>query len=100
MDVRIELDSLIGVYGVAHLPLGDSFRLYGAAGWTEVTITTAARAGLSQASDEGSEDGFSWGVGGQVDLGETVAVSVEYMQYLDEKDIAVDSLGLGIELFF
>lgn len=100
VQTDIEIDSLLGFYALGHLPLGDGFRVYGAAGWTEVEATATASAGNVSVSDSGSESGFSWGLGGQLDLGERFALSIEYMQYLDEDDLAVESLGLGVEFFF
>ncbi|WP_303906873.1 porin family protein [Thiohalomonas denitrificans] len=104
VDLSFEVDSIIGVYGVGHLPVNDVFSVYGLAGYSRVDATVEATAtdGFSTASisESGDESGFSLGVGAEVNVGPNAALTLEYVSYLDESDFTVDALSAGLNFRF
>ena len=97
-DVDVEIDQLAGVYGVAHLPLGEAFSLYGLAGFTYGELSYAAP-GTSFTVDEDDTD-FSYGIGGQFDVSDNVAAFVEWAQYFDESDYEITGVTVGANFNF
>lgn len=96
----LELDHLYGVYGVAHVPLSDSFELYGVAGYTqgEVTATVTLDAG-GTGTATADDSGFSYGFGGSFKVGQG-SVDVEYMSYLDDSAYDITALSVGYTMSF
>lgn len=91
VDVSVEIDRLVGGYGVGHLPLGDKAALYGLAGFTEGKLTASANG--STVSD--TDSGFSLGVGGEFYPNEQFGLNVEYTRYLDESGYEITALSAG-----
>lgn len=96
----VEVDHFYGVYAVGHLPLSNSFKLYGVAGYTqgEVTATVTLDAG-GTGSFTADDSGFSYGFGGSVKAGQG-SVDVEYMSYLDESGYDITALSVGYTMSF
>ena len=96
-DIDVEVDSLIGFYGLGNLPLGNVFSVYALAGVTRGELTAEVD-GISSAS--GDDSGFSYGGGVQARFNESVSAHIEYMSYLDESDYSVTGLSVGLNVHF
>lgn len=92
-----EIDSLAGLYGVGHLPLGNVASVYALAGFTrgEATVTVP---GFVSESDDDTD--FSYGVGVQAKFTPALSGHVEYMSYLDTSDYEITAVGVGLNYHF
>ena len=100
-SASVELDTLIGFYGVGRVPLGKSSSLYGLVGLTRVDATKSASiTGLGSASVSDDESDFSYGFGADIGIRYNLWVNVEYVQYLDKTDFDVSAIALGLRFGF
>jgi hypothetical protein len=100
-SVSIELDTLIGLYGVGHVPLGKSSSLYALVGLTQVDATASASVtGFGSASFSDDESDLSYGIGADIGILYNLWVNVEYVQYLDKSDLEVSAIALGVKFGF
>lgn len=91
-----EIDSIAGLYGVGHLPLGDVASVYAIAGFSRGEATASGPGGSISADDTD----FSYGVGLQAKFAPTLSGHVEYMSYLDKSDYEITAIGLGLNYHF
>ena len=100
-SVSIELDTLIGVYGVGHVMLSESSSIYGLIGFTKVDGTIDASAsGVGSVSVSDDESGLSFGVGTDIGLSNNLALNIEYIQYLNETDMDLNAISVGVKFSF
>jgi opacity protein-like surface antigen len=102
-SLSIELDTLIGVYGVGHIMLNESSSIYGLVGFTKVDGTvSASTSGSVTGSGSSSEDesGLSYGVGADIGVGKNLALNIEYIEYLNESELDLKAISLGIKINF
>jgi outer membrane immunogenic protein len=100
-SVSIELDTLIGAYGVGHVPLGKSSSIYALVGLTQVDATaSAALTGSGSASFSDDESDLSYGIGADIGILYNLWINVEYVQYLDKSDLDLSAIALGIKFGF
>ena len=96
-DIAIEIDTLIGVYGVGHVAINDSSSVYGLLGFSRGELTaTATDFGMSISDDDSS---LSYGVGSNIGLSDTLALNLEYVQYLTS-DYDFTAIGIGMVFSF
>lgn len=95
-NVSLEVDSLVGIYGVAHLPLSDNASLYGVIGFTQGELTVK----VSGIPFSGDDDDLSYGIGVDFGVGQKTSVNIEYMSYLDETAYDVTAIALGVNFAF
>ncbi|MEH6641384.1 porin family protein [Vreelandella glaciei] len=91
-----ELDQLLGVYVTGYLPVNDVFSFYGLIGFTYAEATLSNR--FASISDD--DDGFSYGVGGQVNFTPAVSGQIEYVSYLDKSDYNLSAASIGLSYHF
>lgn len=96
-DVDVEVDSMIGFYGLGNLPITDMFSVYALAGLTRGELTASVDGGGSATMDD---SGFSYGAGIQARFNRSVSAHLEYMSYLDESDYSVTGLAVGMNVHF
>lgn len=94
-----EIDSIAGLYGVGHLPLGDVVSVYAIAGFSRGEATVSGR-GVGGGSYSDDDTDFSYGVGLQAKFAPTLSGHVEYMSYLDKSDYEITAIGLGLNYHF
>ncbi len=100
-SVSIELDTLIGLYGVGRVPLGKSSSIYAVIGVTQIDATASASlTGIGSASLSEDESDFSYGIGADIGILYNLWVNVEYVQYIDKTDIDVSAIALGLKFGF
>ena len=94
--VDVEIDSLVGVYGVGHLPLSSYSSVYGLVGYSRGQIT-ATVPGYSVTD---SDSGMSFGFGADIGLNRATSLNVDYTQYLDGTDYDVSAMTVGMTFKF
>jgi opacity protein-like surface antigen len=100
-SLSVELDTLIGIYGVGHVPLGKSSSIYALIGLTQIDATASASVtGVGSASLSDDESDFSYGLGADIGILYNLWVNVEYVQYIDKADIDVSAIALGLKFGF
>lgn len=100
-SASIELDTLIGLYGVGHVPLGKSSSIYALVGFTRVDATASASAtNFGSASVSDDESDLSYGIGADIGIMYNLWVNVEYVQYLDKSDFDVSAIAVGLTFGF
>ena len=100
-SLSVELDTLIGIYGVGHVPLGKSSSIYALVGLTQIDATASASVtGIGSASLSDDESDFSYGIGADIGILYNLWVNVEYVQYIDKADIDVSAIALGLKFGF
>lgn len=87
----LEIESMGGLYGTYHWPLGDQASIYGIAGWSTASFK------LSQGATGNQEDenDISYGVGVKISV-----LSVEYMSYLDNSNVKADVVSVALQYGF
>lgn len=100
-SLSIEIDTLIGLYGIGRLPLGKSSSLYALVGLTQVDATTStSMTGFGSSSFSDDESDLSYGVGADIGIQYNLWVNVEYVQYLDKSDVEVSAIAIGMRFGF
>lgn len=96
-DIKVEIDYMLGVYAVGHLPLSDRFQLYGLVGYTKGELTaTLAQTGESSSDDDAD---LSYGVGAEFDMTKNWSLAAEYTSYFDGasyEDVKYDINGFAV----
>ena len=92
-DVDLYIGSLLGLYGIGHINLGESSSVYGLVGVTYIEASLRNSLGLSE-SDR--DNGLSIGVGADYGVGENVTLNIEYTSYIIDSDFDLKVLGLGV----
>jgi len=95
-NVKIDLNSMHGVYGKFMLPLGNSGDIYFRAGYAYVDGSAAS----SSVSIRASIDDFSWGGGVEFAMSDNLLLDIDYMVYLDEPTYDFTAIGAGIKYTF
>lgn len=90
-DIDIELESLYGVYLRGGFDAG-GFYPYLVIGYTEVKINGESPIESFSSSD----DDISYGLGFDVDLGNSITGNLKYMSYTDGDGIQINGLSAGI----
>lgn len=92
----VELDQLMGVYAVGHLPVNNALSFYGLLGLSYAEATVSNR--FVSASDD--DDGFSYGAGVQVNFTPQLSGQLEYVSYLSKSDYDLNAASLGLSYNF
>ena len=93
VNVSVDLDTIMAAYGVGHLDLAESISAYGMLGVSKVRATVSAQGSGARNSD--SESGFSYGAGVDVAISDSVALNIEYTQYLNASDVDLGVIAVG-----
>lgn len=94
--VTVELDSVMGVYGMGHLPITENASIYGMVGFTRGELTGTSPTG--SASEDDTD--ISFGFGADFRLNATTSINAEYAQYLDESGYDVTGIAIGASFKF
>lgn len=94
--VDFELEDFYGTYVLVKAPSHSSVTPYLVAGFTRAEFKASTTFG----SDTGSENDFSYGVGADVDLTETIALNAEWIQYISKGDVEFGGPSLGVAMSF
>lgn len=95
-DVTLDIDSMFGLYAIGHINIIPALSLYGVLGITQVKATVSA----PELQSTDSESGFSYGIGTDISISEGTQINFEYTQYLDESNVDISALSIGLKFNF
>lgn len=95
-SIDFELEDFYGAYVLVKAPGQGAITPYLIAGFTRAEFKVSTTFG----SDTGSENDFSYGVGADVDLTETIALNAEWMSYISRGDVEFSGPSLGVSMAF
>ncbi|MGD8420988.1 MAG: porin family protein [Gammaproteobacteria bacterium] len=98
-DATLEIDSMLGLFGTAHLNLTESSSIYGVLGMSKVKGTASLPSFPGLESTE-SNSSVSYGFGADIGIGSRWAVNIEYIRYLDKEDFDFDVGSVGASFNF
>ncbi len=94
--VEVDQKDTYSIFLKPQLPVADRFHVYGLLGYT----TTKFDVSSSIDSEEVSKDDVSYGIGAQVDVVDNVAVSLDYSRLIDDSEVTLDGIRLGVNFTF
>lgn len=100
IKAELELDYLVGGYGVLGLPNSTPVYPYVVVGFTKGKLTASASTPYGSFSGSASETDVSFGAGANFSVHENVQVNAEYMQYLDKSGAEVTGISVGASYLF
>lgn len=92
LELDVEVDYLLGVYGLLHSNRQSDISYYGILGYTQIKLIGESDSNISVVEDEG---GLSYGFG--VDI---YTFNLEIIQYLDQDDFDIFGLSIGFTVDF
>jgi len=87
--VNVGLDSMIGGYLRAGIPVANNLFPYAVIGFTRTELDV----------DPGSSDSdtdLSYGIGVDLALDRNISLNIEYMEYYDDSDVDISGISIGI----
>ena len=97
-DATLEIDSMFGIYGTAHLDIAKSSSIYGVLGVSRIEGTASLPVLELESTEKNSS--VSYGVGADIGIGDRWALNVEYIRYLDKDDFDFDVGSVGASFKF
>lgn len=94
-DIAVEVDRIMGIYAVGHLPASDSFGAYGFFGFNNADITATATSGGASYSYSDDDSDIAYGIGAELKLSPASAINLEYGNFYDEDNVTVDAITIG-----
>ena len=99
IDVSASLNYAVGAFGRAQLPIGDTFAVYGRAGYVNAELEAEAAAFGESFSESDSDSGFGYGAGVEFAFTRRFGVYIDYTRY-DFDDAEIDGVSLGGKIRF
>ena len=100
-SVEIDIDTLIGIYGVGSHNFNENSSIYALIGITNGEATFSAKSSiLGNASFSETETDLSYGVGANIGISNTVGINLEYISYISKTDFDVTAVNLGFVIKF
>lgn len=99
-SASIEVDYLIGGYGLVGIPTKTPVYPYVIAGMTQGKLSVSAQGPGGSASGSESESDFSYGVGAKVSVTDKLDLTAEYLRYFDESDYEISGITFGGQVKF
>lgn len=96
VDIKAELDNVYGAYLRGGIPAGEVFYPYAIIGYTKGKFTGSAY-GVSVSN---SESDFSFGVGADFKVTDTLKINAEYLSYLDKDEAELTGFAVGVAFSF
>lgn len=97
IEVDLDWKQLLGGYVRGSFAASDSlFYPYVVLGYSQVELEVSA---LGETVDDDETD-FSYGIGGDLALGDTMKINLEYMNYFDKDGLQIDGFAFGLAKLF
>ncbi|WP_447555573.1 outer membrane beta-barrel protein [Vreelandella sp. EE22] len=90
---KVELDYLVGGFLKGIVPLGNSARIHGLVGYSELKLSV-------DGFGSGRDDGISFGGGAEFDVADNLAISGDIIRYLSPSEYDFDAASLGLRYRF
>lgn len=100
VDVSMGVDSYVGLYGKAMLPLDNGVSLYGMLGVTNGKMKATAKQSGYSFSISDSATSASYGVGADFFITKELGLNVEYAHLWDDTGYDVNALSAGLKYKF
>jgi|SRR5690554_679268 len=100
VSVKVEIDYLVGGYGVLGIPNETPIYPYVVLGFTKGELTASAKGPGGSATVSASESDISYGVGANFDLSSNVQMNAEYMNYIDKDGAEISGISVGASYLF
>ena len=98
-DATLEIDSMFGLFGTAHLNLTESSSIYGVLGVSRIE-GTASLPDFSGLESTENNSSVSYGIGADIGIGSSWVLNIEYIRYLDLDDFDFDVGSVGASFNF
>lgn len=98
-EVKFELETLLGMYGVGHFNFGRNSSIYGVLGFTRVDAKLNVPS-LPGWDFSGDDSDISYGVGADLGISKSIAVNIEYMSYLSKSGADINAANIGLVFGF
>lgn len=98
-DATLDIDSMAGLFGTAHLNLTKSSSIYGVLGMSRVK-GTASLPDLPGVESTETNSSVSYGFGADIGIGSRWTLNIEYIRYLDKEDFDLDVGSIGASFYF
>ena len=92
IDVDVELTSYFGAYIRGSVPVTSGFAPYVIVGFTRAELEASAFG----YSVDANETDTSYGLGADFDVGESLKLNIEYMNYIDKDGGELDGFSIGL----
>lgn len=89
--VKVDLDHFYGAYVRGGIPVTENFFPYAVVGITRAELKYK---GFGRSEKDSGSD-ISFGVGTDINLTPELSLNVEYMNYYDKHDVAIDGFAVG-----
>jgi len=96
-NVKVELETMYGVYGRFNMAVSSRAYPYVIAGYTRGKVK-ASISGIGSSTD--TEGDLSYGFGLDYHVNEKLTINGEYMQYLDKSGADISALSIGVSTRF
>ena len=96
VDVDVEIEHYYGVFARLGAPVDSVFAPYVTAGYGRGKTDAELSVANTSISVDDSESDFAYGVGVNLNFGETVSGNVEYMNYLDKDNTEIKGFAVGL----
>lgn len=100
VDVAIELNRLLSIYGVGKMSVSENVSAYGLIGYSSAKVTATATNVVNSPSSSAYDNGLSYGIGIQFDAGKNFNYNAEYTNYLDGSDYDLSAFSVGLSVGF
>ena len=100
-SVEIDIDTLIGIYGVGSHDINKNSSIYALIGITNGEATFSAKSSiLGNASFSETETDLSYGIGANIGISNTAGINLEYISYISKTDFDVTAVNFGFVFKF
>ncbi len=98
IDAILDLDTFLGVYGVGYSYVSPASRLYWVVGLTQSRLTVTIP---EYRSDSKTDADISYGLGVDIELGDSGVINLEYMNYMEfENSADITAIAIGYKAYF
>jgi opacity protein-like surface antigen len=97
---KIEIDYLVGGYGVLGIPNETPVYPYVVLGFTKGELTASVTGPGGSASASASESDISYGIGANFDINNNIQMNAEYMNYIDKDGAEISGISVGASYLF
>lgn len=98
-DYTVEIDNIMGVYAVGHVPVTDMLDFYGFFGFNRADFTFSVSGTLGGIPGSGSvsddDNDTAYGIGADIKLNKTSSINIEYGNFYNDGPISVDAITIG-----
>lgn len=99
INIKVDCNNLLGIYGVGKKYLTKEFSLNGVIGLTRAEFTSQSTNGIVGITVESSEVDFSYGLGASYRF-DNISLELEYMKYIDRRYFDLDAINFNFSVYF